>query len=272
MWCANCQSDVAAEVFSDNRRVRCANCNTEIVQENAAANHDLSREAHALLERWSKDSLFDLNQVQRAQVQTSKESIKQSERDDSPVTPQAESTEVSPVGDVKDQVASQQTESSKALPDAPMPEFEFAESSQPSFADLRIDSGAPRSNTPFARSSNWQTLLGQCLAYLGVGGITVGTALVLWGYFGGPEDYAPTGWLITTLGQMLLFLGVVTLVSGGMEQTTKEVTHRIDTLGERLIRIERISRSGSAFSPPHTAERPSTGDDQSIASSSSLTQ
>ena len=94
------------------------------------------------------------------------------------------------------------------------------------------------------KSSKWVTLVGQLFAYLGVGGLTVGTVLVPMGYFGGPANYATTGWLITTAGQMLLFLGVVTLVSGGMEQTTQEVARRIDTLGERLIRIEQAAWSG----------------------------
>jgi hypothetical protein len=91
------------------------------------------------------------------------------------------------------------------------------------------------------KSSKWVMLVGQIFAYLGVGGLTVGTSLVLMGYFGGPASYAPTGWLVTTAGQMLLFLGVVTLVSGGMEQTTQEVARRIDTLGERLVRIEQAT-------------------------------
>lgn len=88
------------------------------------------------------------------------------------------------------------------------------------------------------KSSKWVTLVGQIFAYVGVGGLTIGSVLVLMGYFGGPPSYATTGWLVTTAGQMLLFLGVITLVSGGMEQTTQEVARRIDTIGERLIRIE----------------------------------
>ena len=62
--------------------------------------------------------------------------------------------------------------------------------------------------------------------------------MVLVGYLGGPTHYAPTGWFTTTIGQMLLFLGVVTLVSAGMEQTTLEVTRRVDALGEQLGRLE----------------------------------
>jgi len=96
------------------------------------------------------------------------------------------------------------------------------------------------------KSSKWVTLVGQIFAYLGVGCLTVGTSLVLMGYFGGPASYVTTGWLVTTAGQMLLFLGVITLVSGGMEQTTQEVARRIDTLGERLVRIEQATERAEA--------------------------
>ncbi|MFG0240934.1 MAG: hypothetical protein ACF8CY_07800, partial [Gimesia chilikensis] len=49
---------------------------------------------------------------------------------------------------------------------------------------------------------------------------------------------ASTGWLISTAGQMLLFLGVITLVSAGMEQTSNSVTRRIDRLGQRIFLFE----------------------------------
>lgn len=91
-----------------------------------------------------------------------------------------------------------------------------------------------RSTQPGRTESFW----GQLLAYAGVGLLTVGSVLVLWGYFGGLEEYASTGWLISTAGQMLLLLGIVTLVAGGMQQTTFEVTERIEHLGGRIIRIE----------------------------------
>jgi hypothetical protein len=89
-----------------------------------------------------------------------------------------------------------------------------------------------------------ESVFGQLLAYLGVGLLTVGTALVVWGYFGGAEvqRYQSTGWLISTAGQMLLFLGVVTLVSGGMQQTTHEVSQRVEYLGGRMLRIEQSTQ------------------------------
>lgn len=95
------------------------------------------------------------------------------------------------------------------------------------------------------------------LAYAGVLALTIGAAFVLLGYFGGPQwqSYTPTGWLITTTGQMLLFLGVVTLVSGGMEQTTEVVARRIDKLGQRMIRIEWASQNHALKGPSLPAEQ-----------------
>jgi hypothetical protein len=85
-----------------------------------------------------------------------------------------------------------------------------------------------------------ESIFGQLLAYMGVGLLTIGTALVVWGYFGGEavQRYQSTGWLVSTAGQMLLFLGVVTLVSGGMQQTTHEVAQRVEYLGGKMHRIE----------------------------------
>ena len=90
------------------------------------------------------------------------------------------------------------------------------------------------SRQPGKSESTW----GQVLAYAGVGLISVGTTLVLWGWFGQVPQYAPTGWLICTVGQMLLFLGVITLISGGMQQTSHEVTRRVEYLGDRILRFE----------------------------------
>ncbi len=104
------------------------------------------------------------------------------------------------------------------------------------------------------RKTNWTYVLGQLLAYSGVALLTVGSTLVLWGYFGGPASYAPTGWLTTMAGQMILILGVVTLVSGGMEQTNEDVRVRIERLGERMIRIEQIARDHALRGPNVAAD------------------
>ena len=92
-----------------------------------------------------------------------------------------------------------------------------------------------------ARNLNWVSLAGQGLSYLGVLALMTGTCLVILGYFRGPASYAPTGWLITMAGQMLLFLGVITMVSSGIEQTGDTVSRKLDLLGDRILRMEQAA-------------------------------
>jgi hypothetical protein len=114
--------------------------------------------------------------------------------------------------------------------------------------------------------SNLTAMTGQFLAYLGVLGLTIGTAIVIYGHFGGYSEYTPTGWLVTTVAQMLLFLGVINLVSGGIEQNNEDVSRRINTLGEHLVRIEQVTEEvlrGPRISPriyadPENAELQAT--------------
>lgn len=111
------------------------------------------------------------------------------------------------------------------------------------YIDSAHDTGVrgPHFEVSPPRRSNLTSLTGQFLAYVGVLGLTVGTAIVIYGHFGGYSDYTPTGWLVTTVAQMLLFLGVINLVSGGIEQNNDEVSRRINTLGEHLLRIEQVT-------------------------------
>lgn len=110
--------------------------------------------------------------------------------------------------------------------------------------------------------SNLTSLTGQFLAYTGVLGLTIGTAIVIYGHFGGASQYTPTGWLVTTVAQMLLFLGVINLVSGGIEQNNEDVSRRINSIGEQLMRIELVAEQAmrgpkmpvERFVDPSTAE------------------
>ena len=106
--------------------------------------------------------------------------------------------------------------------------------------------------------SNMTTVIGQALAYIGVISLLIGTSLVILGHFGGESEYTPTGWLITTVAQMLLFLGIINLVSGGMEQHNDEVARRIYSLSEHLIRIEQTTaealRASRQPEPAHQQE------------------
>lgn len=125
----------------------------------------------------------------------------------------------------------------------------------------------PRSESQPTRT-NAESILGHLIAYLGVMGLTIGGILIVWSYFGGPEGYAPTGWFITTIGQMLLFLGVVTLVSKGLEQTTIEVTRRVDHLGEQLLRVEQVVQDRTLQGPHIPPERFARSDDVTDTKSS----
>ncbi|MCA8995449.1 MAG: hypothetical protein KDA80_00615, partial [Planctomycetaceae bacterium] len=87
-----------------------------------------------------------------------------------------------------------------------------------------------------------ESLWGQVLAYAGVFVLAAGTLAVFYGHYTGVESYSATGWLISSAGQLLLMLGVVTLVAGGMQQTTHEVSQRIDHLGGRIIRMEETTQ------------------------------
>jgi hypothetical protein len=122
-----------------------------------------------------------------------------------------------------------------------------------------FDVTAVRGKPPGRNESTW----GQMLAYVGVAVLTIGTALVLWGYFGGPPAYAPTGWLVTTAGQMLLLLGVITLISGGMQQTTHEVASRVAHLDGRMHRIE--STAHELLHGPHFRQAARRADSASEA-------
>ena len=120
-------------------------------------------------------------------------------------------------------------------------------------------------------SCGWSSLAGQFLAYAGVLGMTAGASMVVWSHFGGPANYAPTGWLLATAGQMLLFFGVVTLVSGGLEQTTEQVNKRIEQLGDHIIRIEQAAREmslrGNSIPPAHFGHDPDAAAPQRSAAS-----
>ncbi|MCP4171499.1 MAG: hypothetical protein GY758_12075, partial [Fuerstiella sp.] len=99
----------------------------------------------------------------------------------------------------------------------------------------------PHFQVTVPRRSSITSITGQFLAYAGVLGLTIGTAMVIYGHFGGYSEYTPTGWLVTTVAQMMLFLGVINLVSGGIEQTNDDVSQRINVLGEQLRRIEQVT-------------------------------
>ena len=260
MWCPHCQADVATEIAADGQALLCTSCGAEIRKVFAPSLHPETRSARELLERWAAEEILDDPEAGRSQLP------------DQPGVPvqrsapraRGERTQPSSAGSdtgagksrPKFRIdAAHPTEAIVARGDAAPPNEPPAR--RPQSADdlpagYRQDAAHVQMKGPHfdarsviqnpEQSGRSESLWGQLLAYAGVGVLTIGTVLVLWGHFGSVPNYASTGWLVATGGQMLLFLGVVTLVSGGMQQTTHEVTRRVEHIGERIYRIEESTR------------------------------
>lgn len=240
MWCANCRSEVAAEVHPDTRRAHCANCGGEIATPHARS-ASRTQQARELLERWAQDRTNDPFEAAPA-VAAGAPPVEQAGASPQPAPAESPAR-------VRIDAAHHEAETA-APPNAPP---EPAPATQPPDG-RRVDAAhalpsphglpAPATAAPAGkRPPKWVAVAGQTLAYVGVLGLMAGTCLVILGHFRGPASYAPTGWLITMAGQMLLFLGVVTLVSSGMEETTNTVADRIDRLNDQLLRIEEATES-----------------------------
>jgi hypothetical protein len=251
MWCANCRSDVAAEVSTDNRHVNCANCGGPIATPLSGRTLTRTQQARELLERWSRDRAPE---PAAATAEAAKSHF-----------PAAPSRPAAVYAIKQDDASPLETAKPRHRFDGGHPpgespgrnrDFGRAASAAADAADLesgppqrgverRHDAGhpiaGPHVTIPAKPPTKWVPLVGQSLAYVGVLGLMAGACLVILGYFRGPASYAPTGWLITMAGQMLLFLGVVTLVSTGMEETTNTVASHIDRINEKLLRIEQAT-------------------------------
>jgi hypothetical protein len=264
MWCHQCQAEVAASASPDNERLYCTACDSELARPTGSAPHKAEpvkvapkatpaagseqalRSPRELLARWAQEDALESLDVRSPVSRESSPKRNSILRFDG-----THAVLPAPPAVVVERSNAVRLESAPPVvpvqpPQSALPEVIVHHAHAPNAPHYPA---APISLAD--KSSKWVTLAGQLFAYLGVGALTIGTVLVLMGYFGGPASYATTGWLIATAGQMLLFLGIVTLVSGGMEQTTQEVARRIDTLGERLVRIEQAAWNGR---PPTPAE------------------
>ena len=263
MWCAACRADVAAELSADNRRMLCARCHSELGTAVGALERpvsgprlqDTERNARELLARWSTQHLLEpplgpgaahvtaagSSEPRTAYLTAEATSGKPAHRFDAPHSavpaPIASQTESSHErgASADDEHLPERRRHQKMRPRLAPVAHEELPPPPPAHDDLvriAVQQPAPR--------GNWTSTIGQLCAYGGVGVLTLGTVMVLSGYFGVQANFAPTGWLIAAVGQMLLFLGVVTLVSGGMEQTVDEVSWRIDHLAEQIMHLEQV--------------------------------
>lgn len=269
MWCDHCRADAAAQVSAETGRAVCGTCGADL----GMVRRPATDQARELLKRWNAG--IDLEDAPESLV-AGADGLAGETATSVSAEPRARRVRLRRPPAVELPVAAPATApaarpvvtatSARTRIDAPHPSRRAVDPDD-DFADGFSD--GPRYDTPHSggpapphfdvqmaiaarteRGGYGAQIIGQILAYSGVLALTLGTALVIWGYFGGPPDYAPTGWLVATGGQMLLFLGVVTLVAGGLEQTSRDVRVRVESLGERLIRIEQVA-AGHTLRGPH---------------------
>lgn len=242
MWCDKCNVDVVPVMAGDSPFPACPVCKSQLSVSRAGtqpaetpaalAERKPLHDPRELLARWAReDALEAIDHGTPAARDAGAESRTQVRFDvPHPVVPPQ-----TPIAGRGSPSVAGPFPQPAAVPEMPAQDVVIHPPHAFSPPHFYIPAPAPASTD---KSSRWMTMVGQLCAYAGVGGLTVGTVLVLMGYFGGPASYATTGWLIATAGQMLLFLGVITLVSGGMEQTTQEVASRVETLHARLGSLE----------------------------------
>ncbi|MBI1347940.1 hypothetical protein GC163_16820 [bacterium] len=212
MWCPTCLADVAAELSADERRLHCARCGTEtglaasgaVPTQGPRLSSATTRDATELLARWSAEGIG----VPKSSPATSR------------IAPPPTPLQITDPSLSNESEAEHQVEDRQPIPQQPIRRM-------------------PRHIEPL---SNWVSVGGQMAAYLGVLLLTCGTALIVVSQFGGTMQQAITGWLLTTVGQMLLFVGVVTLVSHGLEQHRRDIAREM----KRFRKLLRRKQPGQA--------------------------
>lgn len=230
MWCPSCSADVAAELSVDDRRFLCTRCQTELGLTAATMRPAVSepiaaeRDARELLAKWSTHSVLD--QPLRT------------------VYPRESALNPVPLD------ASQGEPEAKPEPTVRIRRHKLVRRAPAIRVEDQSDRRDPGVNGPLpTRTGLWLSTVGQLAAYAGIGLITCGTALVIWSHYGGPVSYAPTGWLISALGQMLFFLGLVNLVSGSLDHTSAEVRQQIEQLRSERHRVDPAHEHGAVHRP-----------------------
>ncbi len=244
MWCECCRADVAAELSLDHRRYSCTRCGTDLGHTAGMSGRptmprvaDSERDARDLLARWSAISVLEpLQHTNVVDTVASQSGPNQASTVRLPAPPAPNPNLIDTI-----EIAAE-TPNTESEHNIDRPRRRKRRRRDEASADVVAMHAEPSS--PTVRFS-WSQLAGHLAAYGGVGLLSVGMTLVIWSYFGGPPAYAPTGWLLTTVGQMLLYLGVVTLVASGLEQTTDAVTLQMRQMGDKLERLEVASRRQS---------------------------
>ena len=207
MWCPSCRADVATELSSDFRRFSCPHCGVELgvaaaaLQQKAGRTADPATGAAAVLARWAAEEKLPYEAAVSGGAHPPR----------SPVTV--------------------------------LPAREGASPNSRDSAVVAVDHSAAHSPLPqdvsevvqrsVAGSQAWLAGAGHVLAYGGVLVLTCGTVMIISRQFGPAAGNALSGWLVAALGQMLLLLGVVTLVANSLEQARLEVLQRLELMERR---------------------------------------
>jgi len=263
MWCSHCDSDVATELAKDGQSLVCTTCGHTVEESFRPSLHPETQAARDLLKNWA-DELNQEESHSEALEEPPKPKTKpkfrvdQAHESHAPKRPHSgQKRPHASVGPAEsEQPPAESAEVQRSEPTAEdYVERAMQRREDASHASVPAPHFDPRALPQ--RTGRGEVIWGQLMAYAGVGVLTVGSVLVLWGYFGNIESYASTGWLVTTAGQMLLLLGMVTLVGGGMQQATHEVSTRIENLGGRITRIE---ESTQILRGPHFNRQRETAD------------
>ncbi len=236
MWCPVCHADVATELSADHRRLNCTRCHLELSQTTVPLRavrqgpHPLSEDASELLARWNAENLL---------------------------TPETHSPPPSAL-EVHSAVAESFSTGGSAGSTSGAGKVTDGGTADTLASAASAGSGQTssrrRSKHKSARSHLWAMNGSQLTAYLGVFLLTCGTATVVSGHFGNTPRTVMTGWLVATVGQMLLFLGVIGLIAAGLEQLRSDQKLQIRRLERRLLR--RLPESaGAAKSARSVASR-----------------
>ncbi|WP_144999141.1 hypothetical protein [Polystyrenella longa] len=86
---------------------------------------------------------------------------------------------------------------------------------------------------------SWISAIGYIFSYGGIGLLTAGAGLTLWSFYDESLGSIPKEWLVTTVGQIFLFAGIVMMVSLVIERIGNKILFRISQIDDRITRIER---------------------------------
>lgn len=193
MWCPTCQGDNPTQLSADDQRLLCVRCGGDLGLSAAALGRakGLSTGPADLLAKWAaEDRLRPIVVEQSAAGQATEVAF-----DQPPLQLDASPDEHSPVADRPSEV-----DAVTAIPLRP---------------------NAPRSRSP--QESRWLLTIAQLTTYAGILVLTIGSVWVLQSLYGGRPSQGLQGWLLATVGQMLLLLGVVTQLSLSVEAVRREL-------------------------------------------------